>query len=103
MRIASARFALAPPTSLPLRAFIATVVLEKAAIAFAFAGVLMLGGRGLLDDWPRYAALWFVMFAVSEVTEVLRRNQGSAEAAAGILSEAVHFPVSGLIAAAILR
>jgi hypothetical protein len=90
------------PTRLPLRQFMATVALEKAGVAVAFVGVMILAGEPLRNAWAAYAALWFVMFAVTEVTEVFRRNQGFAEAAAGVASELLYFPLASLVAAAIL-
>lgn len=90
------------PTRLPLRQFMATVALEKAGVAVTFVGVMGLAGEPVRNAWAGYAALWFVMFAVTEVTEALRHNQGVAEAAAGVASELLYFPLASLAAAAIL-
>lgn len=99
---ASALTELRAPAALPLPQFVATVVLEKAGVAVAFVGVMAVAGKPLRDAWAGYAALWWFMFVVSEVVEVLRRNQDVAELAAGAISEAVYFPLAGLIAARIL-
>ncbi len=50
----------------------------------------------------RYAGIWWLMFAIVEVGQAIGPGYTTAEAVAGILAEAIYFPLSALAVSRIL-
>lgn len=83
--------------------FMLSVLVIKIGVAVAFVLLFELA-RQSLDGRPwRYAAIWWVMFAIIETGQAIGPGYSAVEAAAGILSEAIYFPVSAALVARALR
>lgn len=65
--------------------FMLGVLLQKIGTAMGFVGLLHLGGAGLADKWLAYSLVWFVMFALTEVGQVVMSDYSKKEAVAGII------------------
>ena len=90
---ASGLFSLQPPTA-PAWRFLLSVAITKLGTALAFVALFTLCLDEWRGHWLRYAGIWFVMFAVSEVGDVVKPDYSFAEATLGMLSEAVYAPLS---------
>ena len=80
---------MSPPQSNNLADFLLGVTLIKAGFAGGFVALFPAEGR-----WLRYAAIWWIMFAALELGQVVTGNNATAFAVAGIISEALYFPVA---------
>jgi hypothetical protein len=92
---------LQPPGDDP-SAFLAGVAVSKLGTAMAFVGIWVLGREGFGGRWMLYVALWWVMFVFSEVGQAIGPDYSWSEAVAGIVSETIYLPLSGLLVARIL-
>lgn len=92
---------LQPPGDDPL-AFLGGVAVSKFGTALAFVGIWLLGRDGLGTQWALYALAWWAMFAFGEIGQALGPGYGWQEAIAGIISETIYLPLSGLIVARLL-
>lgn len=92
---------LQPPGSDPL-AFLAGVAVSKLGTALAFVGIWALGREALGANWALYVALWWIMFVFGEVGQAIGPDYSWPEAFAGILSETIYLPISGLIVTRLL-
>jgi hypothetical protein len=90
---ASAFFELKPPAG-PAWRFLLSVAVTKAGTAVAFVALFLLCREHWLGHWVLYAGIWFLMFAVSEIGDVVKTGYSVVEAALGILSEAIYAPLS---------
>ncbi len=90
---ASAFLELKPPSGSALR-FLSGVAITKLGTAVAFVALFALAHAEWRSRWILYAAIWFLAFAASEIGDVVRSVSSPAEAALGILSEAIYAPVS---------
>jgi hypothetical protein len=82
--------------------FLLSVLVIKIGVAFAFVLLFRLASSASRGSWWRYAAIWWVMFALIEVGQAMGPGYSVWEAVAGVLSEAVYFPLSSLATARIL-
>jgi ABC-type transport system involved in multi-copper enzyme maturation permease subunit len=92
---------LQPPGDDP-SAFLAGVAVSKLGTAMAFVGIWMLGRESFGGQWMPYVALWWVMFVFGEVGQAIGPDYRWSEAAAGIVSETIYLPLSGLLVARML-
>ncbi len=99
---ASSVIDLKPPVG-PAWQFLVSVAVTKLGTAAAFVALFAAGLERWRRDWLRYAAIWFVMFAVSEIGDSIKPSYSFAEAALGILSEAVYAPLAAFATARLLR
>lgn len=90
---ASALFGLQPPAG-PAWQFLLSVAVTKVGTAAAFVALFALCRDGWRGRWLRYAGIWFLMFAVSEIGEVVKPGYSIVYALLGILSEAIYAPLS---------
>jgi len=90
-----------PQDSSP-RTFMVGVLVTKAGTAAAFVVLLQVGGSAWVGRWLLYAAIWFVMFAASEIGDAVAGRSSWPEAALGVVAEAIYVPLSALAAYAIL-
>lgn len=97
------RFAEMPsPQDVGPARFLSAILLSKLGTAVAFVAVLSVARDVWADRWPLYALLWFVMFAATEVGDLVSGRSTPAEAVVGIVSEAVYTPVAAWLAVLIL-
>ncbi len=89
---------LQPPGDDPA-AFLAGVAVSKLGTAIAFVGIWTLGRAAFGPQWMLYAALWWVMFVLGEIGQAIGPGYSWQEALAGMISETIYLPLSGLIAA----
>jgi hypothetical protein len=82
--------------------FLLGVLITKAGTAVAFVIVFWLTSAVWTDRWLAYGAIWFVMFAASEIGEAISGRTSTSEAALGILSEAVYAPAAAFVAHVLL-
>ena len=82
----------------PPSAFLLGVLVSKAGTAIAFVLLLYFGRGAFGGEWPLYALVWWIMFALGEVGQAIGPNYSWKEAVAGIISETVYFPLSAYLA-----
>ncbi|WP_309668343.1 hypothetical protein [Tabrizicola sp.] len=92
---------LQPPGDDPM-AFLAGVAVSKLGTALAFVGLWALGREAFGTQWMLYVGLWWVMFVFGEVGQAIGPDYSWSEAIAGIVSETVYLPISGLIVTRLL-
>ncbi len=86
---------LKPPAG-PAWRFLLGVAVTKSGTAAGFVVLFLLCRNALRGRWLLYAAIWFVMFAVSEIGDTLNAGYSVVEAVLGIASEAIYAPLSAL-------
>lgn len=100
--LASRFVAMPSPEGPGARRFLLGVLVTKSGTAVAFVGLFWLS-RDVWDGrWLVYAALWFVMFVLSEIGDAISGRSTPAEAAFGIVAEAVYAPLSAWVVSAML-
>jgi hypothetical protein len=87
---------LQPPGDDPV-AFLAGVAVSKIGTASAFVGIWIMAGDALAGQWLMYVFLWWVMFVLGEVGQAIGPAYSWPEAVAGVVSETIYLPLSGLI------
>lgn len=92
---------LQPPGDDPM-GFLAGVAVSKLGTALAFVGIWALGREVLGPNWMLYVALWWVMFVLGEVGQAIGPDYSWSEAIAGVVSETIYLPLSGIIVARLL-
>lgn len=92
----SAVTGLQPPGESPML-FLAGTAVSKLGTAIAFAGIFYLARDAIGGQWLLYAGIWWLMFAIGEVGQAIGPTYSWQEAVAGIVSETIYFPLSGLI------
>jgi len=90
------------PTEASPRTFLFGVLVTKLGTAIAFVLVLQLSGATWAGRWLLYGAIWFAMFAASEVGDAISGRSSWREAILGIVSEAVYAPAAAFAAHEIL-
>jgi hypothetical protein len=92
---------LQPPGDDPM-AFLAGVAVSKIGTAIAFVGLWLISREAPGPQWGLYVLCWWVMFVLGEVGQAMGPDYSWQEAIAGIVSETVYLPLSGLILARLL-
>ena len=82
--------------------FFSGVLIEKIGTALGFVILFYLGREVFMDGWFVYSVVWFVMFVITEVGQAYMNDSSKKEVLAGIISEAIYFPLSSYIIAMIL-
>lgn len=90
------------PQGGPAWQFVLGVLVIKIGSAVGFVLLWELARSSLRGSWWRYAGLWWLMFAVIEAGQAIGPGYSVAEAVAGVLSEAVYFPLAGAMVARLL-
>lgn len=98
----SAITGLQPPGGAPML-FLAGTAVSKLGTAMAFVGIFYLTRDAIGGQWLLYAGIWWLMFAFGEVGQAITPTYSWQEAAAGVISETIYFPVSGLIVSWLTR
>ena len=78
-------------------AFLAGVFVSKIGTAIAFVLLFSLAPAGPARDWFLYGSIWWIMFAFGEVGQAMGPDYPWSEALAGMISEAIYFPVSAYL------
>jgi hypothetical protein len=94
----SAVTGLQPPGGSP-SLFLAGTAVSKLGTAIAFVAIFYLARDAIGGQWLLYAGIWWLMFAIGEVGQAITPDYSWEEAIAGIVSETIYFPLSGLILA----
>lgn len=98
----SAVTGLQPPGESPTL-FLVSTAASKLGTAIAFVGIFYLARDVLGGQWLLYAGLWWLMFVIGEVGQAIVPTYSWQEAVAGIISESIYFPLSGLILNRLVR
>ena len=91
-----------PPTEDSIGQFMLSVAVMKLGVAIAFVLLYALARESWIGQWPRYAFVWWIMFALIEVGQAIMPDYTAIEAFGGIVSEAIYFPLSAMITARLL-
>lgn len=83
--------------------FFVGVLVQKLGTAGGFVGLMYYSGEIFITSWWLYSLIWLAMYALTELGQVLMSEYTWKEAAAGVLSEAIYFPLAGVVAASLLR
>lgn len=84
-------------------AFMLSVVVMKAGIALGFVMLYSFSAASWQGRRWAYAGIWWLMYAIIETGQAIGPGYGIGEAVAGVLSEAVYFPLSAWIVERVLR
>ena len=82
--------------------FFASVVVQKIGTTIGFVGLFFLVQGAVLDSWLTYSLIWVLMYAVVEIGQAMGPNYTYKEVVAGIISEAIYFPLAGWAIVAII-
>lgn len=77
--------------------FFAGVIVQKLGTTVGFIAFAAMFGGKLDENWIRYGLIWFAMFAITEIGQANMSNYSRKEAAAGIISEAIYFPLAAWV------
>lgn len=77
--------------------FLIGVLVQKVGTSLGFVGLFFLAQDYFADNWLLYATIWFSMYALTEIGQVIMTEYSKKEALAGIISEAIYFPLSAWI------
>lgn len=91
---ASRYITLPSPEAAGVGRFLLGVLITKIGTAVAFVMLFHLTHNVWAERWLLFVALWFVMFAASEIGDMLSGRSTTAEALIGILSEMVYVPLA---------
>ncbi len=95
--VGSVLFGLKPPEGASPLQFLLSVLVSKIGTAIAFVLIFYLARNSLGNRWLIYASVWWLMFVIGEVGQAIAPNYSWKEAVAGIISETIYFPLSGLV------
>ena len=90
------------PDGASLAQFFLSVTVTKIGFALAFVLLFDLAAATLAGRWWLYAAIWWVMFALLEAGRAIGPGYSVLFAVAGVISEAIYFPLSSVAVARIL-
>lgn len=82
--------------------FMLSVLVMKIGVALGFVLLFVLARPVFKERWWLYAGVWWLMYAIVEVGQAIGPGYTGAEAVAGILAEAVYFPLSAIVVGRIL-
>jgi hypothetical protein len=74
--------------------FLLSVLVSKTGTAIAFVLIYYLARSSLSGQWLLYAFIWWLMFVIGEIGQIIGRNYSWKEAVAGVISETVYLPLS---------
>ena len=79
------------------RSFFVAVLIQKIGTAVGFVALYSLAKDSWVDGWLLYGAVWAVMFSVVEIGQSIAPGYSKKEAAAGIVSECIYFPLAAFV------
>ncbi len=101
--LASVFGGLEPPKNTSPAAFLLGVLVTKVGTAIGFVLLLDRAWHCFCARRWLYAGVWWAMFVLGEFGQAIGPNYSWLEALAGIVSEAIYFPLSSLVAFRLLR
>ncbi|MEE9465639.1 MAG: hypothetical protein V3W14_08740 [Candidatus Neomarinimicrobiota bacterium] len=87
----------------PPGVFLLSVLVDKLGVAVAFVLIYRLAREGFAGRWWLYAVIWWIMFVFGELGQAPGPYYTWMEALAGVISEAIYFPLAGWVVWRILR
>ena len=93
---------LKPPEGTSPAQFLFSIFISKVGTAIAFVLIFYLALTTFGQQWLLYAFIWWLMFVVGEIGQAIGPNYSWKEAAAGIISETIYFPLAAFIIKTIL-
>ena len=82
--------------------FMVSVLIQKIGTAIGFVTLYLIGRTGFEGSWIMYGMIWAVMFTIVEIGQAVGPDYSKKEAAAGIISELVYFPLAAFAIAKLL-
>jgi hypothetical protein len=82
--------------------FFFSVLVMKIGVALGFVLLFVLAAPTIAGRWWLYAVVWWLMYAIVEVGQAIGPGYSAAEAVAGVISEAIYFPLSSVVVARIM-
>jgi hypothetical protein len=95
----SALTGLQPPTEGSPALFMLSALVIKVGVAVAFVLLFYLALDSWAKRWTTYALIWWLMFAVVEVGQAITPDYSWLAAIAGIVAEAIYFPLAAFVVA----
>jgi hypothetical protein len=77
--------------------FLAGVLVSKIGTAIAFVMFFSLTRSEIGQNWLLYALIWWVMYVFGEIGQAMGPDYPLSEAVAGIIPEAIYFPLSAYL------
>ncbi len=78
----------------PPAVFLLSVFIDKIGVAVAFVLIYYLARHGFAGRWLLYAFIWWLMFVFGELGQAPGPHYTWMEALAGIIAEAIYFPLA---------
>ena len=88
---------LKPPEGVSPARFLFSIFVSKVGIATAFVLIFYFAHVTFGQQWLLYAFVWWLMFVIGEIGQAIGPNYSWKEAAAGIISETIYFPLAAFI------
>ena len=82
--------------------FMVSVLVQKLGTTFGFVILFFLARSYFSERWLVYGLIWAVMYGIVEIGQMIGSDYSKKEAAAGIISEFIYFPIAALIVAKLL-
>lgn len=82
--------------------FMVSILVQKVGSALGFVTLFTIGKEYFVGNWLGYGLIWTIMFTIVEIGQALGPNYSKREAAVGIISEFIYFPLSALVIAKLL-
>ena len=82
--------------------FFTGVLIEKIGTSVGFVALFYFGKDFFINNWLLFGFVWFVMFAFTEIGQVYITGSSKKEALAGIISEAIYFPLAAFVVSLIV-
>lgn len=83
--------------------FFVGVLIEKVGTSAGFVALFYLGKDSFIDSWLIYSLVWVAMYAITEIGQVYMTDSSKKEAAAGIISEAIYFPLAAFVISLLVK
>lgn len=77
--------------------FLASVFVTKIGTAIGFVLIFYFARSYFSEQWLQYALIWFAMYTINEIGQAIVPTYSWKDALAGIISEAMYFPLSAFI------
>lgn len=82
--------------------FFLGVLIEKIGTSIGFVTLFYLGKDLFINNWLAYGMVWLAMFALTEIGQVYMTGSSKKEAIAGVISEAIYFPLAAYVISLLL-
>jgi hypothetical protein len=88
---------LKPPKDASPAQFLTSVFVSKVGTAIAFVLIFYFARSSLTGQWPLYALIWWLMFAIGEIGQAIGAQYSWKEAVVGVISETIYLPLSAYV------